>query len=82
MYERFSQKHDPKWAAMISLLARNDVDAAIQKIEKAELDSRIEHNTKDYNVAHVNQMFAQCKCYLLKADRVHFQKVEEKLLKI
>ena len=27
-------------------------------------------------------MFAACKCYLLKADKVHFQKVEEKLLKI
>ena len=58
MYERFSQRHDPKWAAMISLLARNMVDEAIKKIDKAEIDSRIDHNTKDYNVAHVNQMFA------------------------
>ena len=67
---------------MISLLARNEVDLAIKKIESAEPDPRIEKNSKDYKVAQVNQLLAFCKCYLLKADKVHFQKVEESLRKI
>ena len=82
MYERFSQRHDPKWAAMISLLARNEVDAAIERIKPAQIDKLFESNTKDDSVACVNQMFALCKCFLLKADKVHFQNAEERLLKI
>ena len=36
LYRRFSQKHDPKWAAMIALLAHGEVDEAIKKIEEQE----------------------------------------------
>ena len=57
---------------MISLLARNDIDLAINRIEQAQIDTRLETNTKDYNVASVNYMLAACKCYLLKVDKVHF----------
>lgn len=64
---------------MISLLARNDVDQAIEQIKDAEPGSHIDKSSKDYTVTRVNQMFAFCKCFLLKADHINFVKVEEKL---
>ena len=55
MYRRFSQKHDPKWAAMIALLAHGEVDEAIKKIEEQEEVMRKEKQqqgsvSKDYIV--------------------------------
>ena len=84
MYRRFSQKHDPKWAAMIALLAHGEVDEAIRKIEEQEEVMRKEKQqqgsvSKDYIVGQVNLLFAYAKCYLLKADTINFNKVAERL---